>query len=225
MVARPPQTVALLLALVLGSGWIVALTTLNSVVQAILPNWVRGRGLAVYLTVFNGAMAAGSLGWGLVARTIELPMTLVASATGMLLMALVMRRLPLPSGDANLDAANHWPEPTQVAPDAHDRGPVLVQVTYCIRQQDRPAFLKALHQVSLARRRDGAYAWGVCEATDDPQQVLEWFFVESWAEHMRQHRRVSHHAADLQQALLRFHAADEPPAVRHFLGLAPDMSR
>jgi MFS family permease len=225
MVVRPPQAVALLLALVLGGGWIIALTTLNSVVQAILPNWVRGRGLAVYLTVFNGAMAAGSLGWGLVARTIELPMTLVASAAGMLLIALVMRRLPLPSGEANLDAANHWPEPTLVAPDAHDRGPVLIQVTYCIRQQDRPAFLKALHQVSLARRRDGAYAWGVCESTDDPEQILEWFFVESWAEHMRQHRRVSHHAADQQQALLQFHAAKEPPAVRHFLGLAPDLSR
>ena len=44
--------------------------TLNSVAQSILPNWVRGRGLAVYLTVFNGAMAAGSLGWGLVAQQI-----------------------------------------------------------------------------------------------------------------------------------------------------------
>jgi len=222
MVARPPQAVALLLALVLGSGWIIALTTLNSVVQAILPNWVRGRGLAVYLTVFNGAMAAGSLGWGLVARTVELPMTLVLSAAGMLVFALLMRRLPLPSGDADLDASHHWPEPAPVGPDAHDRGPVLVQVAYRIRLQDRPEFLKALHQVSLARRRDGAYAWGVSEDTEDPEQVVEWFFVESWAEHLRQHQRVSHHDADQQELLLRFHAGPERPVVRHFLGLAPD---
>jgi hypothetical protein len=52
--------------LFLGGAWITALTTLNGAAQAVLPNWVRGRGLAVYLTVFNGAMTAGSLGWGAV---------------------------------------------------------------------------------------------------------------------------------------------------------------
>ena len=221
MVAQPPQAVALMLALTLGCGWIVALTTLNSVVQAILPNWVRGRGLAVYLTVFNGAMAAGSLGWGMVARTIGLHMTLVTSAIGMLVVALLMRRMPLPSGEVDLDAANHWPEPATVAPEAHDRGPVLIQIKYHIRLLDQPAFLKALNQVSLARRRDGAYAWGVCEDTNDPESMLEWFFVESWAEHMRQHRRVSHHDADQQEALLRFHAGSERPVVQHFLGIEP----
>lgn len=50
--------------LILGAAWIMRLTTLNGATQAILPNWVRGRGLAVYLTVFNGAMTAGNLGWG-----------------------------------------------------------------------------------------------------------------------------------------------------------------
>ena len=55
---------------VLGIAWIAMLTTLNGTTQAILPNWMRGRGLAIYLTVFNGAMAAGSLGWGFVAQAI-----------------------------------------------------------------------------------------------------------------------------------------------------------
>ena len=73
----PPQWVAVLLLLLLGVGWIIALTTLNGVAQSILPNWVRGRGLAVYLMVFNGAMAAGSLGWGLVAQAVGVPMTLL----------------------------------------------------------------------------------------------------------------------------------------------------
>ncbi|MCB1999325.1 MAG: MFS transporter, partial [Rhodoferax sp.] len=81
--------------------------------------------------------------------------------------------------------------------------------------------LKALHPVALARRRDGAYAWGVCEHTDDPQQIIEWFFVESWAEHLRQHRRVSHHDADLQQELLQWHSGPDRPLVRHFLALHP----
>ena len=59
----PPQWLALLLMLVLGTGWIIALTTLNGVAQAVLPDW-RGRGLAVYLMVFNGTLAGGSLAWG-----------------------------------------------------------------------------------------------------------------------------------------------------------------
>ncbi len=50
--------------LVLGTGWIIALTTLNGVAQAVLPDWVRGRGLAVYLMVFNGTLAGGSLPGG-----------------------------------------------------------------------------------------------------------------------------------------------------------------
>ena len=60
---RSGRHVAILL--LLGAAWITALTTLNGTTQAILPNWVRGRGLAIYLTVFNGAMAAGSIVLGL----------------------------------------------------------------------------------------------------------------------------------------------------------------
>jgi len=46
----PPKWVAIIVLLLLGAAWITALTTLNGTAQAVLPNWVRGRGLAVYLT-------------------------------------------------------------------------------------------------------------------------------------------------------------------------------
>lgn len=224
LVTEPPRWLALLLALVLGSAWIVALTTLNGVVQAILPNWVRGRGLAVYLTVFNGAMAAGSLGWGLVARAVGLPATLVVSAACLSVAALLFHRLRLPAGEAVLDPSMPWPEPLRSGSADPDRGPVLVQIEYRIRLGDRPAFLLALQQVSLARRRDGAYAWGVCEHTDDEERLIEWFFVESWAEHLRQHRRASQVDADLQDIATRFHTGPGRPVVHHFLSLQPDPS-
>jgi predicted MFS family arabinose efflux permease len=123
LVFAPPKWLAVLLLLLLGLGWIIALTTLNGVAQAILPNWVRGRGLAVYLTVFNGAMAAGSLGWGLVAQEIGVPYTLVAGAVGLVVMALLFHRARLPAGESDLQASNHWPEPLVAEPIAHDRGP------------------------------------------------------------------------------------------------------
>ena len=59
----PPRWLALVVLLAMGGAWIIALTTLNATAQSILPNWVRGRALAVYLTAFNGAMACGSITW------------------------------------------------------------------------------------------------------------------------------------------------------------------
>ena len=219
LVFAPPKWLAIVLLLLLGLGWIIALTTLNGVAQAILPNWVRGRGLAVYLTVFNGAMAAGSLGWGLVAQEIGVPYTLVAGAIGLVIVAVLFHRARLPTGEPDLQASNHWPEPLVAEPIAHDRGPVMIQVEYRIRKEDRPAFLDAMKRLSLERRRDGAYAWGITEHTGDTERVMEWFLVESWAEHLRQHHRVSHADADLQSEAVRFHIGPDKPAVHHFLSL------
>jgi len=215
----PPQWAALIVLLLLGAAWITALTTLNGTAQAILPNWVRGRGLAVYLTVFNGAMALGSLGWGMVAEAIGVPGTLLAGAASLLLAALLLHRVRLPVGEADLVPSNHWPEPLTAGPVEHDRGPVLILIEYCVAQENRAPFLHMLTRLSQERRRDGAYAWGVTEDAADPECVMEWFMVESWAEHLRQHRRVSHADADLQGGVLRFHMGPGAPVVRHFLGL------
>ncbi|VTU41180.1 enterobactin exporter EntS [Variovorax sp. PBS-H4] len=219
LVFAPPKWLAVALLLVLGLGWIVALTTLNGVAQSILPNWVRGRGLAVYLTVFNGAMAAGSLGWGLVAQTIGVPGTLAVGASGLVVAGLLFHRVKLPRGDADLQPSNHWPEPLLAEPVANDRGPVMIQVEYRIHKEDHAAFLEVMKRLSLERRRDGAYAWGIHVHTVDPERVIEWFLVESWAEHLRQHHRVSQADADLQAEALRFHTGPAQPEVHHFLAL------
>ncbi|KAA2235430.1 MFS transporter [Salinarimonas soli] len=220
----PPQALAIVLSLCLGAAWIAVLTTLNATTQAVLPNWVRGRGLAIYLMVFNGASAAGSIGWGALAGAVGVPATLLAGAAGLALTALIAGRLKLPAGEADLGSSRHWPEPLVSQPVAGDRGPVLVTVTYRVRPSDRPAFLDALNRLAPERRRDGAYAWGVSEDAADPERLMEWFFVESWAEHLRQHHRVSHADADLQQAARRFHMDDEPPRVEHFLGVEREAS-
>lgn len=213
----PPQWAAVAALLALGAAWITALTTLNGVAQAILPNWVRGRSLAVYLTVFNGAMTAGSLGWGAVATLIGVPFTLLTGAAGLVALGLVAHRLKLPKGEADLMPSRHWPEPLTAAPVEHDRGPVLIQIEYRISPEERADFLKALARLSAERRRDGAYAWGITEDAADPGLMLEWFQVESWAEHLRQHHRVSKADADIQAEVLRFHRGEGKPVVRHFL--------
>jgi MFS family permease len=213
------EIVAIGAAFVLGAAWIAMLTTLNATTQGILPNWIRGRGLAIYLTVFNGAMAAGSLGWGFVAQGIGTDVTLLVAGVALAIMAVLAYRAPLPSGEGDLTPSLHWPEPALAEPVAHDRGPVMVTVTYRIRQSDQAAFLAALERLSEERRRDGAYAWGVSEDAADPERIIEWFFVESWAEHLRQHRRVSKADADIQAETRRFHQGPYDPVVQHFLAL------
>ncbi|MDO5357590.1 MAG: MFS transporter, partial [Conchiformibius sp.] len=107
----------------------------------------------------------------------------------------------------------------EVAPEG-DRGPVLIQIEYRIRAEDRAEFLQAIYALSAERRRDGAYQWGISEDTARPDVMLEWFLVESWAEHLRQHKRVSKADADIQAAVRRFHQGDTPPQVSHFVACA-----
>ncbi|WER47517.1 MFS transporter [Cupriavidus sp. WKF15] len=216
----PPVGLALPLLLLLGAAWIMALTTLGGAAQAILPNWVRGRALAVYQMVFNGALAGGSLLWGFVAQAMGTPQALLIAAIGLVLAALMLHRLRLPRGDEDLGPAGHWPEPEMAGEIAYDRGPVMILIEYCIPPAHRDAFLRAVHKLSEERLRDGAFSWGVMEDPADPELLTEWFLVESWAEHMRQHRRVPNADADLQRGVTSFHVGEQPPRVRHLLGVA-----
>jgi len=215
----PPVWIALPLLLLLGAAWISALTTLGGVAQAILPNWVRGRALAVYQMVFNGAMAGGSLLWGFVAQETGTPRALLIAAAGLVVAALLLHRLRLPQGEEDLVPARHWPQPEMAGEVAHDRGPVMILIEYCVTAADRDAFLRAVHKLSDERLRDGAFNWGVMEDPADPELLTEWFLVESWAEHMRQHERVHHADADLQRDVTRYHTGATPPRVRHLLGV------
>ncbi|WP_029003554.1 MFS transporter [Azorhizobium doebereinerae] len=225
LAAGPPQALAVVLLLLVGAAWIAALTTLNGVAQAILPNWVRGRALAVYLTVFNGAMTVGSLCWGLVAQETGIRAALLISAAGLAVAAALLHRVRLPEGEADLMPSNHWPEPLTGEEVEHDRGPVLVLIEYRVARADRAAFQQAADRFGEERRRDGAYACGITEDAADPERLVEWFMVESWAEHLRQHKRVSQADADLQTDMLRYHIGPEAPVVRHFLTLEPPARR
>jgi len=219
LASEPPRPVALATLLLLGMAWITALTTLNGVAQAILPNWVRGRGLSVYLMAFSGAMAAGSLGWGAMADVTGVTSTLWICAGAMTLVALALYRVRLPRADVDLNAAHQWSVPIVAEAVSLDRGPVLVLIDYRVAHEDLATFVDAITELSGNRRRDGAYAWGVMQDAADPGRVVEWFMVESWAEHLRQHERTSHAGIDLQRQASRYHQGNAPPKVTHLLAL------
>ncbi|MEJ5173690.1 MFS transporter, partial [Erwinia sp. MYb416] len=145
--------------------------------------------------------------------------TLLIAAVALTLSALLCLRLKLPAGEADLQPSGHWDQPALETPVTADRGPVMIQIEYQIAPEDRPAFLAEIKKLSLTRRRDGAYAWGIAEHSRDATTLIEWFLVESWHEHLRQHQRVSHADADLQSSVTRFHQGEEKPKVNHFISL------
>jgi MFS family permease len=210
--------VAVLACLIAGVSWIGVLSSLNVSAQVALPDWVRGRGLAVYVTVFFGAMTVGSALWGFVADRIGLPLAHYAAAGGALLAMLATRRWKLRSGPiADLTPSMHWPEPVLSGAVEEDAGPVLVTIEYHVTLENRAAVMAALSQGSHERKRDGAYAWYVFQDTAHPERIIETFLVDSWLEHLRQHRRVTKadsQAEDHLRQLVR-----EEPKVTHYIAV------
>jgi MFS family permease len=213
--AREPW-VAVLACLIAGVAWIGVLASLNVSAQVALPDWVRGRGLAVYVTVFFGTMTVGSALWGLVAERLGLSLAHFAAAGGAVLAMLATRRFKLRSGPiADLSPSMHWPAPVNAAKVEEDAGPVLVTVEYQVQPENRGAVLDALVRRGQERKRDGAYFWNVFEDTAHPERMIETFLVESWLEHLRQHRRVTkadRQAEDQLRTLVR-----GEPVVTHYI--------
>jgi len=221
-VAQQPW-VAILASFAAGVCWIAVLASLNVSAQVALPEWVRGRGLAVYVTVFFGTMTAGSALWGYVADRLGLPAAHYLAAAGALLAVWLTRRFHLQSGpEADLTPSMHWPEPVLAEDIEEDAGPVLVTVEYRVSRENRAAFLAALERIGHERRRDGAYSWHVFQDTADPEQILETFLVDSWLEHMRQHRRVTQ-ADRVAEEKMR-NLAREPPRITHYIAAEAELT-
>jgi len=65
------------------------------------------------------------------------------------------------------------------------------------------------------RRRDAASRWELYRDLERDDTYLETFVVASWAEHLRQHERLTRGDGDLEQ-LIASHARGEP-IVRHLI--------
>ena len=167
-------------------------STLTTATQTSVPAWVRARALAVYLLVFQGAMAVGSVIWGAVATRVGLRTTLLCAGIALLIAAAATFRLRL-AGLRELDTrpSGHWPEPILVVERHEEHGPVLVTVEYSIDPASAREFARAMQLMRRIRRRDGALRWGLFEDAATPGRFIETFVVESWAEHLRQHERVT----------------------------------
>ncbi|MCW8158421.1 MFS transporter [Stutzerimonas xanthomarina] len=210
------QCAALLVA---GVGWMCVATTHLVVVQSAVPSWIRARSVAIYMLVFQGALAIGGAFWGLMATYLGARPALLVSVAAILMALLVMQRFQARMGEE----AEAQPSPALLPefsfarPEAQD-GPVAVQVTYQIPPEDRETFLRRIHALGVMRRRNGSSHWRIYRELERPDWYTERFIVESWSDYLRQQSRATQADQETEASVHALHVGEEPPSVLHYIG-------
>lgn len=209
----------LVVMFVVGMAWIALMPTFNVAAIQALPSWVRARGLAIYNVIFMGGTAIGGIVWGTIATTMGVPAAFLIAAGGLAASVLLAPLFPMRRVEqADLSPSGHWPSLEGVTNVAEpDAGPALITVEYQIDPARRDEFVRLVHATRAARRRDGAYAWGIYQDTSDPSRYIESFLVESWSEHLRQHTRVTKHDQEREALARALQVGPDPPVVKHYL--------
>jgi MFS family permease len=204
--------------LISGAAWLTLLSSFTSNVQSLVPSWVRGRAMSVYMLIIFGGMAGGSPLWGAAAGLYGISNALLAAALGLVLGLAATARYRLSNfEDLDLSPSLHWPAPSLALPPRPEDGPVLVTVEYRIDPAQESNFAYSMRKLRNTRLRCGAIRWSLFVDAADPERYIESFIVESWMEHLRQHERVTMADKDIERAVHAFHKGNAPPRVTHFL--------
>ena len=202
-----------------GISWAVSASELWIAGQRAMPDWARGRLNAVNMMASQGGVALGSVLWGGAATSVGLGPTLVGGA--LLLTASLTLAIPLSINFAqflNLDPAPLKLKGThEFLTPKPDDGPVTVTRELIIRPEDREGFLALVKELRLVFLRNGAFLFRVDENLEHPGTFRTEMLVSSWAEHLRQHARMTKAETDLIERVWAMHAGDQEPVVRHYL--------
>jgi MFS family permease len=214
------RSIALLGIIMIAGGiaWLILLSVFNMAVQAVIPAWVRGRVLSVYLLIFFAGMSIGSFLCGTIATWIGISKTLTIMSLFLVASAFFTWRFKLSSGAGlDLTPSQHWPVLAVSSEPETDEGPVLIIVEYCVDPSQSKEFIQAMKALKMIRRRDGAIKWNLFHDIANPINYTESFIVESWGEHMRQHERMTVSDQEIWGLARSFHTGSEPPLVKHFI--------
>jgi len=194
------------------------LSGLNVAAQLATASWVRARVLSVYLLVFQGAIAVGSLFWGEIAVLVGIRHALLLAAGALAASLLSRFRYPLEVADEDLTPALEWPMPKILKDLQDDDGPVRVLIEYSVPEANARQFSRLLGAREQRRRREGAVAWDLTRDVTKPTRWLETFVVDSWGEHQRQHARTTAADQRTSQRIAALLDVGTVAAVRHFIG-------
>ncbi|RBP07408.1 putative MFS family arabinose efflux permease [Roseiarcus fermentans] len=207
-----------------GAAWVMVLTSLYVSAQNVLPQWVRGRGLAIFLTVIFGSVALCSAAWGQAAARIGVDNALLLAAIGALLGIPATWGWKLQGSEAiDLTPSLHYRLPQAAEEMSDDRGPILVKVAYRIDAKDRDRFLRSIDDLGEQRRRDGAFAWGVFEDMAEIGRFEEAYLIESWLELMHFRERITNEDRAVEDEIRDM--LTQPPQIEFLVAAEPGRRR
>ena len=199
-----------------GLAWVLGMTSLKVTAQVVVPQWVKARALASYQLVVQGSMALGGLLWGGAASRSTVPVALDLAAVLLVIGLAVGLRYRLSEAETFVsEPQSLMPTPEVTGEIKPDAGPVMVSIEYEIDPARATAFRHAMNALRTIRYRDGAVFWGLFSDVAKPSRYIEYFMVESWAEHVRQHSRATDEDAPALEGARRFHIRPGPPTVSH----------
>lgn len=204
--------------MMVGAGWVLALSTFNVAIQMAAPRWVVARALAFYQMLAFGGMAAGAWLVGMAAERFGVADALWLAGAAQLVTALMglVWRLP-PMGDDNLDLLGRWQEPDTAVPVEPRSGPVVVTIEYRIPAGSVMPFLTAMSERRRIRRRDGAHGWSLMRDLSDPELWTERYHVSTWLDYVRHNQRRTVADSANSQALAALHCGPDAPVVHRML--------
>ena len=214
----PGLSVAAPAMVVAGFAWMSVISSLNVAVQLATPSWVRARVSAVFMLVFQGALVLGAIVWGAIAARSNVRTALVAGAATTAASVLLRVWFPLRSTTPNFTPAV-WPKPLLVCEPDEDAGPVLVTLTYRVPPERFGAFRAIMQELERIRRREGAYDWALYRDAGAADVYVEVYSVDSWAEHLRQHARVTEEESAAQKRAEELAIARTEGDVRHLIAV------
>lgn len=204
--------------MIAGAAWISVVNTLTVSSQLALPDWVRARGMAIYMMTMMGAASASAALWGQVAVHLEVQWTFVAAAlTGVIVLFLTRRFILTREEDVDLTPARILTEPVAAFPIEHGKGPVLVTIEYEVDPARLNEFLEVMFETRGDRLRKGALSWGLFHDISAPTRYLEYFLDESWADHLRRFERFTAADAELRERRQSFHVGGAAPRVSRYI--------
>jgi len=207
-----------IVAILAGISWTVTASELWVAGQRAMPDWARGRMNAVHMMVSQGGIALGGVLWGWAATAFGVETALLGGA--ILLVGSLVLILPLSINFAQnleldpapLRALHDFPN----VPNPED-GPVTVTMEFTIRPEDREEFLSLMTKVRLMFLRNGASLFRVDETLEEPGKFRTEMLVNSWAEHLRQHARITREENELFSKAMAMNANGNTPPIRHYL--------
>lgn len=215
----PNSIVAFFAMLTVGFLWLLTLTTLNASAQLMAPEWIRGRAMSLYTLAFAGILPIGSILSGIVADGIGTTGAIVTFSSGALLLGLLSPKFRVPAiHDIETPEFSAAMGPSHGEAEGLEGGPVIVLNTWQIDEADLTEFAALMNEIRLVRLTTGAYRWRLFRDIADPTKVTELFAIESWEEHLAQHRRIDDASAKLIARAREFDRIGGPTS-RHLIAI------